>query len=486
MLKTGLGRADVLVVAVLLWPQPAPAALYTVERQDGLFSVAEAMNSAGDLVGQIFVPDPWGWHATLVRGGRSVDLGTLPGGDVADATDINDAGEIVGYSNAGDSATHAFLYDAAGMHDLGAIGIGKRPRINNAGDIAGTRYDGRFFAYLRGHDGTTIDIPKFDGGTVNYAAGIDARGRVAGHSNSGTFPGYHAFLYDAGTLTDLGVLPTGSESFAYDMNASGDVVGQADAVLYSDYHAVLWRDGAIRDLGILGGGRGASWPSQINGAGQVVGTSSVPGGGDTHAFLWDERHGLRDLNDLIPPDSGWVLEQGQAIAGTGDIAGFGFLNGEGHNYRLTASDPCRDIPGSALQQPRLRMGRRFVFSGQLSGARTPAIDPASGGVRLLLASSGRDAAFDATVPGGAGWRCSGSGRTWTYHARAAERALDGLTRVRLRRLGTDPGAFHVELAGRLGSTAGGLSTSGALDATIMIGPPIVGTAECGEATFPQQ
>ena len=34
------------------------------------------------------------------------------------------------------------------MHDLGAIGIGKRPRINNAGDIAGTRYDGRFFAYL--------------------------------------------------------------------------------------------------------------------------------------------------------------------------------------------------------------------------------------------------------------------------------------------------------------------------------------------------
>src|SRR5439155_25239865 len=116
---------------------------------------------------------------------------------------------------------------------------------------------------------------------------------------------------DAEALTHLGVPQTGPESFAHDMTASGDVVGQAAAVLYSDYHAVLWRDGAIRDLGILGGGRGASRPSQINGPGQVVGTSSVPGGGDTHAFLWDERHGLRDLNDLIPPDSGWVLEQGQ-------------------------------------------------------------------------------------------------------------------------------------------------------------------------------
>jgi hypothetical protein len=42
-----------------------------------------------------------------------------------------------------------------------------------------------------------------------------------------------------------------------------------------------------------------------------------------------------DLNSLISPTSGWVLEQANAINDNGQIVGFGTIDGETHGFLLT-------------------------------------------------------------------------------------------------------------------------------------------------------
>src|SRR5206468_4215402 len=70
-----------------------------------------------------------------------LDLGTL-GGSESNGLGINDAGRIVGYSlTAGDTSTHAFLYDGVAMHDLnnliaaGSVTLQVAFGINNVGQI---------------------------------------------------------------------------------------------------------------------------------------------------------------------------------------------------------------------------------------------------------------------------------------------------------------------------------------------------------------
>ena len=49
------------------------------------------------------------------------DLGTLPGGASSRATDINDKGQVVGYSQAAGREYSRFLDRKAGMKDLGVL-----------------------------------------------------------------------------------------------------------------------------------------------------------------------------------------------------------------------------------------------------------------------------------------------------------------------------------------------------------------------------
>src|SRR4051812_15243476 len=81
---------------------------------------ASAMNLAGQIVGYSERTDG-SFHATLWENGAVRDLGTL-GGRTSRATSINNLGQIVGFSETADGSEHAFIWESGVMHDLGTLG----------------------------------------------------------------------------------------------------------------------------------------------------------------------------------------------------------------------------------------------------------------------------------------------------------------------------------------------------------------------------
>jgi probable HAF family extracellular repeat protein len=119
----------------------------------------------------------------------------------------------------------------------------------------------------------------------------------------------------------------GTASVAHDINNAGKVVGDSYISTSSNVqHAVLWEKGKIIDLGTLDGNE-YSQALAINNAGKVVGKSypsPPPFGwvisGNSYAVLWDN-NSIKDLNNLIPPKSGWILQYARSINDKGQIVG---------------------------------------------------------------------------------------------------------------------------------------------------------------------
>jgi probable HAF family extracellular repeat protein len=203
------------------------------------------------------------------------------------------------------------------------------------------------------------------GGKDSAAYGIDGSGRVVGEANAlvtytddlGTTitfdVGPHAFLWadsnangasDPGEMQDLGTLG-GDTSAAYGLNSAGQVVGYSDTSFGST--PFLWDSlNGMRDLidrsgstGVFtGSARGAALG--INSYGAAVGWADDVNGVRL-AFLW--KNGVMiDLNTLLPANSGWRLFQATAINDSGQIVGYGTLNGGTaypHAFLMTPTAP---------------------------------------------------------------------------------------------------------------------------------------------------
>src|ERR1017187_8376470 len=79
-----------------------------------------SLNDLGQAAGSS--SNPSGAIPTLFSGGKAINLGTLVAGDVAVATGIKEAAEVVGYefeySNGGDGLSHGGLYSNGALLDL--------------------------------------------------------------------------------------------------------------------------------------------------------------------------------------------------------------------------------------------------------------------------------------------------------------------------------------------------------------------------------
>ncbi len=116
------------------------------------------------------------------------------------------------------------------------------------------------------------------------------------------------------------------------INARGEIVGGA-AVTAIDpntgfpyYHAFLYSGGQMVDLGTLGA-IPSSGATAINNQGQIVGdiqaTDNI-----SHGFLYN--HGkMRDLNNLIAPNSGWLIFAATGINDHGQISAWGYQSTTG-------------------------------------------------------------------------------------------------------------------------------------------------------------
>ncbi|MCC5639109.1 DUF3466 family protein [Nostoc sp. CHAB 5844] len=209
------------------------------------------------------------------------------------AYDINNVGQVVGFSNFSSEA----IFDEDGQLIF--------PETQD-------------HAVLWNSSTDRIDLGTLPGRDRSYASAINDQGQVVGYSDTseGT-AGAHAFLWNENTgITDLGTLSGRNRSYAQDINNAGQIVGYSDND-GRNTRAVLWNEGTdIIDLGTLSGANNSA-AYGINNVGQIVGTSNAK------AVLWDEDFNLTDLNTLIDPSSGWTLYSASEINNKGQIIAYG-------------------------------------------------------------------------------------------------------------------------------------------------------------------
>jgi probable HAF family extracellular repeat protein len=285
------------------------------------------------------------------------DLGSLGGNSYA--SDINNAGQVVGwYDSASSWSDHGFFWQNGKMTDIASIcaPMPFPPRINNAGQVVGncnttgilwknktTTNLPLTYAYDINDAGTVVgmlDSPvawnQQDGinhlGTLGSffgnAQGINNQGSLVAVASANVYEP-HTFLWKNSTPNDIGTLFYPSSLPPARINNKEQIVGTT--IGQSGSRAILWQNGNTLDLGTLGGRE--SFPTDINKVGKVVGFSETSSR-SSHAFVWFNNK-MRDLNNLLPPNSGWELTQALGINDKGQIVGYGTHDGQIRAFLLT-------------------------------------------------------------------------------------------------------------------------------------------------------
>jgi probable HAF family extracellular repeat protein len=289
-------------------------------------------------------------------------LGYLPGDIRSGVSGINPEGQVVGTSIDASGNTHAFVYDASGMHMV-ASGYGQA--INAAGQVL---VDGSNSVSVYNLGGSVTTLPGKTGQTV-YGSAINDSGAVAatynfyasnasaftfanglstpvgtlggptseawGINDNGQVVGFsatasgasHAFRYTNGSMLDLGTLG-GATSTAYAIGANGNVVGVADTGAIVGgvpvEHAFLYSNGVMQDLGTLN--EPNSDARSINDLGQIVGETFAGPMALARAYVY-ENGTMYDLNSLLVGQPDLTVEFAYGINDNGQIAATAYVPG---------------------------------------------------------------------------------------------------------------------------------------------------------------
>ena len=278
----------------------------------GHITHAADLNETGQVTGYSERADGQ-LHAFLYTNGRMKDLGTLGGtGSLGNA--LNDFGHVTGFSVTADGRTRAFLYVAGSMTDLGAPdGNSVGSDISNLGHIAGysTGSDGRnrAFAYSLGM-AANLGLPAQ---VESFAAAVNDLGQIAGTYRDGI--GSHAFFFSSGFRRDLFPGKVSSIFGSHALNVAGQVTGAVEQPGVT--RAFLFGNGRTVDIGGLGGNY--SYGIALNEIGDVTGVSATAEG-LRHAFVYSAG-AMADLGTLGGLSSvGYAINFRRQVAGESTLA----------------------------------------------------------------------------------------------------------------------------------------------------------------------
>lgn len=348
----------------------------------GQGSTANGVNNNGEAVGEALYATQ-GFNsqlATAWQNGQGTNLGTLTGGYWSLAMGVNNGGQVVGIATGGTGPyCQGFLWQNGSMQGLGVLGgdYSVAAAINNGGSVVGWStlaaqgggYSYNTHAFLW-QNGSMTDLGTLPGGASSDASAINDAGTIVGSSDSAPADLYadqifHPVLWQGGKIQDLGTLG-GPSGVGYGINTAGQIVGVANTGTVNTQqpptYPVWW--GVVNPGGVVaaaGGSGGAATGSTSTSTGTTppaptvdpilvgAGASSIQnrgakrsgaktrGIGDAyiaHAFVWTNGQ-MSDLNNLVPANSGWVLNVATGINDAGAVVGYGSLNGRTHAFLLS-------------------------------------------------------------------------------------------------------------------------------------------------------
>jgi probable HAF family extracellular repeat protein len=191
---------------------------------------ARAVNDLGVIVGQTHTFEPPGFtisHATVWENGVPRVLPSLPGARITGATDLNERGQIVGFSAFTESGLlHAVLWEDGAVHDLGALEgdfFSGTDSINEAGQAIGLSSGGDGSQVLLWEDGGFAIPRPFTRFPNSYAGGINDRGEIAATIYLTTGECCSAVLAKGPDKRNVVVIQP--SAFSVDVNNRGQVIG---------------------------------------------------------------------------------------------------------------------------------------------------------------------------------------------------------------------------------------------------------------------
>lgn len=239
-------------------------------------------------------------------------------------------------------------------------------------------------------------VPLDEAWTGSIGRDISEQGRVAGQgTNAALNPQAQAFLWDGGDARGLGVPAGGNLSRARGINESGDVVGEWRILVgrQQRFKAFLYRDGQMRDLNALipaDSGWDLTGAQAVNESGQIVGAGIK--NSQTHAFLY-ENGTPTDIGAILgdPYSAAWgVNDSGDVVGGAGSTD----LQSEAFVYRDGAVDRLGN-PGDLAASEAVGINN----SGQAIGwSFNPGQNPPQGRAFLYDYSGDGGAKFESLEP----------------------------------------------------------------------------------------
>jgi RHS repeat-associated protein len=353
------------VTPIANMPVPANVAVEEIGDIDAEFAnaqpAARAINANGHVAGWATLLSGATHAYMYVGSGNSIDINqaaNIP--TELDAYGITSNDTVGGGYFDGSGVQHLFTYSQAhGFNDLGTGPAGSMvnpQEMNDAGQFVGTlSLPGGASHGFRFTPGVGYDDMGTLGGQNSFGFGIDAEGTILGSAQTADSPtsGFeffgHAAIYNSEIqLVDLNryVDPTSGLVLVTTFRSAGNwISGTAvDSGGINSAYRLNIVSGTVDDIAVTNGG--SLFGFGVNSYGEVVGDGTVDGAGTPSvAYIFSDSLGVRKLNDLIDPASGWNLTTALGIDDNGDVTGTGVLNGRLAAYILRL--PLRPVSGGA-------------------------------------------------------------------------------------------------------------------------------------------